>query len=76
MFMLVYLAMFGIKKGSIIAYESSWFFNFNIFNSTLGFYKKSLKEIFGYRFQYTAITSRSTSYFLLLFWLFFFFFGD
>lgn len=76
MFMLVYLAMFGVKKGSIIAYESSWGFNFNVFTSALNFSTLKLTHLCGYRFQYTSITSRSTSYFLLIFWLFFFFYGE
>lgn len=74
--MLVYLAMFGTKKGSIVAYESSWAFNFNTFSSGLSLSTKKLSNTLGYRFQQTSVTSRSTSYFLIFFWLFFFFYGE
>ena len=76
MFTLVYLAMFGVKKGSIVAYESSWNFNFSQFASALATTPAYLKSVFGYRFQQTSVTSRSTSYFLITFWLFFFFYGE
>ena len=76
MFTLVYLAMFGVKKGSIVAYESSWNFNFSQFASALATTPAHLKSVFGYRFQQTSVTSRSTSYFLITFWLFFFFYGE
>lgn len=76
MFTLVYLAMFGVKKGSIVAYESSWNFNFSQFASALAATPAHLKSVFGYRFQQTSVTSRSTSYFLITFWLFFFFYGE
>ena len=45
MFMLVYLAMFGTKKGSIVAYESSWALNFNTFSSGLSLSTKKLRTI-------------------------------
>ena len=67
MFTLVYLAMFGVKKGSIVAYESSWNFNFSQFASALATMPAHLKSVFGYRFQQTSVTSRSTSYFLITF---------
>jgi hypothetical protein len=67
MFTLVYLAMFGVKKGSIVAYESSWNFNFSQFASALAATPAHLKSVFGYRFQQTSVTSRSTSYFLITF---------
>jgi hypothetical protein len=76
MFTLVYLAMFGVKKGSIVAYESSWNFNFTQFASALAKQTLNMKSLFGYRFQQTSVTSRSTSYFLISFWLFFFFYGE
>ena len=73
MFMLVYLATFGVKKGSIVAYIGSWDFCFNNLIFTLNQQTTNMKSSLGYRFQYTSITSRSTSYFLFIFWLFFFF---
>jgi NADH-quinone oxidoreductase subunit L len=76
MFMLVYLAMFGTKKGSIIAYESSWNFSFNHFSTSFASSAKNIQTLLGYRFQFTSVTSRSTSYFLITFWLFFFFYGE
>jgi NADH:ubiquinone oxidoreductase subunit 5 (subunit L)/multisubunit Na+/H+ antiporter MnhA subunit len=76
MFMLVYLAMFSTKKGSIIAYESSWGFSFNAFSAGLSHNCNKLQHSLGYRFQQTSVTSRSTSYFLISFWLFFFFYGE
>lgn len=74
--MLVYLAMFGTKKGSIIAYESSWNFSFNHFSTSFASSAKNIQTLLGYRFQFTSVTSRSTSYFLITFWLFFFFYGE
>jgi hypothetical protein len=65
--MLVYLAMFGVKKGSIVAYDSAWNFSFNNFTNSLSKNKKAYTALLGYRFQQTTVTSRSTSYFLLSF---------
>jgi hypothetical protein len=85
MFILVFLVMFGPKKGSIVAYQSSWEFNFSKQTQTLLFFLKKTYnhhfiitnlDILKYRFHFTTITSRSTSYFLFLFWLFFFFYGE
>ena len=85
MFILVFLVMFDYKKGSIIAYKTNWNFNFNCNLYSLYNYLKlkvyrDLKHVLTYssifRFLFTAVTSRSTSYFLFIFWLFFFFFGE
>jgi hypothetical protein len=76
MFVLVYLAMFGLKKGSIVAYDSAWNFNFTEFSKTLISSRCKYSSLLGYRFQQTVVTSRSTSYFLIIFWLFFFFYGE
>jgi hypothetical protein len=76
MFMLVFLVMFGPKKGSIVAYVSSWDFHFSQQTYTLTSLSKSLSQSFSHRFQFTAVTSRLTSYFLFSFWLFFFFYGE
>lgn len=95
MFMLVFLVMFGPKKGSIVSYKSNWEFNFNNqIRSILYYYKKrSTGSVivllmkyhdlildypikFSYRFHFTTITSRLTSYFLFFFWIFFFFYGE
>ena len=78
MFMLVFLVMFGPKKGSIVAYAPNWDFNF-IKQLVLVSGKRDLgfKVLtHSFKFQFTCITSRLTTYFLFSFWLFFFFFGE
>jgi NADH:ubiquinone oxidoreductase subunit 5 (subunit L)/multisubunit Na+/H+ antiporter MnhA subunit len=76
MFTLVFLVMFGPKKGSIIAYISSWDFHFKDQAFMTSITSKSLFQNLSHRFQFTVVTSRLTSYFLLSFWLFFFFYGE
>ena len=76
MFTLVFLVMFGPKKGSIIAYLSSWDFHFKDQTYATSSNSKSLSQNLSHRFQFTVVTSRLTSYFLLSFWLFFFFYGE
>lgn len=80
MFTLVFLVMFGPKKGSNVAYSGTWGFNLNKQLSSLKPYVGPNKLFFFknyfFKFQFTAITSRLTSYFLFSFWLFFFFFGE
>jgi hypothetical protein len=88
MFMLVFLVMFGPKKGSATAYAGSWDFKCtpqfaNLFCGTPARILKfrvnrgltALKAL-TFRFQFTVITSRLTTYLLLLFWLFFLHFGE
>jgi hypothetical protein len=72
MLMLVFLVMFGPKKGSIVAYRSGWFNNLDMA------IRSNIKNwsMLSYKFHFTTVTSRSTSYFLILFWSFFFFFGE
>ena len=85
MFILVFLVMFDYKKGSIVSYRSNWNFHLNynasslylyIKSSTLNSFKNVLNYSLIFRFIFTSVTSRSTSYFLFSFWLFFFFFGE
>ena len=81
MFILVFLVMFGPKKGSIVAYVSSWDFNFVKHTQALVYYCYTNRSVvlsnsLKYKFHFTSITSRSTSYFLFSFWLFFFFYGE
>jgi hypothetical protein len=82
MLMLVFFAMFGVKKGSIVAYRSLWNFSFkDQIISIINFTRHNNNEhqntfLKAYRVTFTAITSRSTSYLLLWFWIFFFFFGE
>lgn len=81
MFILVFLVMFGPKKGSIMAYISAWDFNFVSHSQSIVYFLKTttqytLLHSLKYRFHFTTITSRTTSYFLFTFWLFFFFYGE
>jgi hypothetical protein len=81
MFVLVFLVMFGPKKGSVVAYVSAWDFNFLKHSQAIVHYigstsANSLLHSLKYRFHFTTVTSRSTSYFLFSFWLFFFFYGE
>ena len=72
MLMLVFLVMFGPKKGSIVAYRSGWF---NNLDTAIRSNEASWGAL-SHRFHFTTITSRSTSYMLISFWTFFFFFGE
>jgi hypothetical protein len=74
--MLVYLVMFGPKKGSIIAYISAWEFNTSAHLRSLVLKGLVAQSVLTHRFQFTTITSRLTSYVLVGFWLFFFFYGE
>lgn len=86
MFLLVFYVLFSSKKGSVVAYKSSWSFKFNqnlqsllILQSSLRFdkfFNFNLVNLLTHRFRYTAVTARLTSYVLLLFWVFFFFYGE
>jgi hypothetical protein len=79
MFILSFIVMFNIKKGALVVYKSGWssllskqihniYYNFNSLNK--------LNKYYMYRFHFTSITSRTTSYLLFFFWVFFFFFGE
>lgn len=76
MFTLVFLVMFGPKKGSIVAYISSWDYHFKDQSFGTISHGTGLHQNLSHRFQFTVVTSRLTSYFLLSFWLFFFFYGE
>jgi len=90
MFALVFLVMFGVKKGSVVSYRSGWSSTFQSQVSSLASYFSPVTYFLRhkaykmaeltytsiYRFQFTTVTSRSTSYFLFSFWCFFFFFGE
>ena len=81
MFFLIFLVMFNIKKGSITVYLGNWLFKFNQ-NNNNGYtknsfiYTKNWYNLYLHKYQFTALTSRLTSYILLTFWVFFFFFGE
>jgi hypothetical protein len=78
MFILVFLVMFGPKKGSIIAYSANWDFKNSLqlpgLLRTSGY--NNIQSLLKYRFHFTSVTSRFTSYVLFTFWIFFFFYGE
>lgn len=84
MFFLIFLVMFNIKKGSISVYIGNWGFK-NNYNNHVNSYIKNFSfekstnswyRSYRHKYQFTALTSRLTSYMLLSFWIFFFFFGE
>jgi hypothetical protein len=84
MMTLVFLVMFGPKKGSIVAYSSAWDFSFTQHSQLLshtphntgaGWGLSPLHGL-GHRYLQTSVTSRFTSYVLFSFWIFFFFYGE
>jgi hypothetical protein len=83
MFMLVFIVIFGPKKGVLTTYSNFWNFKyFEITRILVNFLNKNfsstqvLNFYLLYRFQFTILTCRTTIYVLLFFWLFFFFFGE
>jgi len=85
MFILAFVVMFNTKKGSIAVYRGGWH---NMLLSQVLLLKGALSltsltsgvgsvtKATLYRFHFTIITSRTTSYLLFTFWVFFFFFGE
>jgi len=85
MFILAFVVMFNTKKGSITVYRGGWH---NMLLSQVLLLKGALSltsltsgvgsvtKATLYRFHFTIITSRTTSYLLFTFWVFFFFFGE
>jgi hypothetical protein len=72
MFTLGFIVMFNIKKGSIVAYKSGWSGLLTnqvalLINLTKEFSPVSLMQSYIYRFQFTTVTSRATSYMLFFF---------
>jgi len=86
MFTVTFIVSFGAKKGNLSAYSSYWYSNFksnfqiltNYFltHNPQSNFLNSLKDKMLHRFQFTIITSRTTTYLLFTFWCFFFFFGE
>jgi len=82
MFTIPFVVSFGPKKGNISAYSSYWYANFYhtfqlLTKSSLAHKNGSnLIDLMIHKFQFTIITSRSTTYILFAFWCFFFFFGE
>lgn len=75
MFILIFIVSFGTKKGTLAAYSAQWGQLYKAtFQSLISV--TANPENFLVRFQYTALTSRTTSYVLFTFWCFFFFFGE
>jgi len=77
MLMLLFFAVFGFKKSTLLSYSLFWDFKI-FFNSVLFFNysQNNFKQLFFSRFQFTSVTSNLTSIILFLFWMFFFFFGE
>jgi hypothetical protein len=77
MFTATFVISFGIKKGNISAYSSYWYSDFKRSFQTLKFVtgqsyeNKTTLKLYQflnlYRFQFTSITSRSTTYLLFSF---------
>lgn len=83
MFILNFIVLFNVKKGSIIAYRGSWGSILSTQVNLLFLHNKikkrtfqELTKLYIYSYSFTTVTSRSTSYFLFFFWIFFFFFGE
>jgi hypothetical protein len=81
MFILVFVVVFGPKKGVLSTFKSVWDFQYYnsvglLVNAVNGLSSKFLSFSSMYRFQYTLFTSRPTIYVLFVFWSFFFFFGE
>ncbi len=83
MFILVFVVSFGTKKGTLSTYLSSWapllVKSLSVITISRGVNRESLlniRQMYMYRFQQTALTSRVTIYILMTFWCFFFFFGE
>lgn len=82
MLILVFVVSFGPKKGTILSYSSYWYANFynnfQLLTNTISptTLHPTLKFYMQHRFQFTAVTSRTTIYLLFSFWCFFFFFGE
>jgi hypothetical protein len=82
MFILVFVVMFGPKKGSVSVYSSFWNFIFFSFSSAIISFlnrrtsRYNLEFHATLRFQFSAVTARPTIYVLFSFWCFFFFFGE
>lgn len=82
MFTLIFIVIYGPKKGVLTTYVSFWNFNYfhlnkiiyNFINLKLDY--KAINYYVLYRFQFTIVTCRTTIYVLFSFWIFFFFFGE
>lgn len=83
MFILVFVVSFGTKKGVLSSYSFAWY---PLFTQSLWLLTNfhslchrriwNKRQVYYFRFQHTALTSRFTTYLLVTFWAFFFFFGE
>lgn len=82
MFILSFVVIYGAKKSTNNTYLTFWNFQYYKINQIIiNFLKKKnrLNALNFYslcRFQFTILTSRTTSFVLFSFWCFFFFFGE
>lgn len=82
MFVIVFIAVYGPKRGVLVTYESFWSFSYYLWNHQILNALKDkntyllINNYLFYRFQFTILTCRTTVYILFAFWLFFFFFGE
>lgn len=76
MLILVFIVVFGAKKGAHGTYSPLW--NFNYFLNWKIKIRKNVSLLFlcKTRLQYSSITGRLTSLILAIFWIFFFTFGE
>lgn len=83
MLLLIFIVVFGPKKGTLSTFTPFWHLSMRESFSSLWSSQRWFNvsrfikgNFFILRFQLTAVTSRSTVYVLFSFWVFFFFFGD
>lgn len=82
MFLLIFIVIFGPKRGVLSTYSSFWNFRFYYISHTIiNFLKRrtsryNLEYHATLAYQFTIVTSRSTIYVLFFFWCFFFSFGE
>nr|QCU82636.1 NADH dehydrogenase subunit 5 [Pseudourostyla cristata] len=82
MFTLIFIVIYGPKKGVLTTYLNLWNINYHTFNQLLvNFLNKNIttanfNKFILYRFQFTLITCRTTIYVLFIFWCFFYFCGE
>ena len=82
MFILIFVVIFGPKKGVLTTYYTFWNLKLILNNKiTINFLNKknsfNIINFYSYvYYQFTIITSRTTTLILFFFWCFFFFFGE
>lgn len=76
MLILVFIVIFGVKKGTHGTYNFFWNYNYFLNYKNKIEKNKNLLPFFKARLQFSSITGRLTSLILLLFWTFFFSYGE